>query len=78
MAANSMKYIKTCKSIRIESETLTKLKDMGFILQTIANELEEIADKDDYYKSLADDAWHASASLSDFLDAYNSEISPRD
>ena len=73
-----MKYVKTCKSIRIESKTLTKLKDMDFILKTIVHELEEIAGEDDNYKSLADDAWHASASLSDFLDAYNSEISPSD
>lgn len=73
-----MKYVKTCKSIRIESETLTKLKDMDFILKTIANELEKIAGEDDNYKYLADDAWNAYASLSDFLYAYNSEISPRD
>lgn len=73
-----MKYVKTCKSIRIESETLTQLKDMDFILKTIAHELEEIAGEDDNYKSLADDAWHAYASLSDFLYAYNNEISSSD
>jgi hypothetical protein len=73
-----MKYVKTCKSIRIDSETLTKLKDMDFILQTLALELEGIAGEDDDYKPLADDAWHASASLSDFLDAYKREVSPLD
>ena len=73
-----MKYIKTCTSIRIESETLTKLKDMDFILQALTSELEGIAGEDDNYKSLADEAWHASASLSDFLEAYENEVSPSD
>lgn len=73
-----MKYVKTCKSIRIEAETLTKLKNMDVILQTLALELDGIASEDDDYKSLADDALNASASLSDFLDAYKREVSPLD
>lgn len=73
-----MKYIKTCKSIRIEADTMKKLQDVNYILHTIALELEGITQEDDNYKSLADDAWHASASLEDFLDSYRREISYSD
>jgi len=69
-----MKYVQTYKAIRIDSQTLEKLKDVNYLLNTISLELEGLAGEDKNYKDIADDAWRASAALDDFLDAYQDEV----
>ena len=71
-----MRYIKTCKAIRMDYDTLKKLQDTNYMLETIAHELEGLAGEDDNYKDIANDAWHASASLDDFLQSYKREVNP--
>ena len=70
-----MKYIQTCKSIRMDRKTLEKLKETNYILETIAHELEGLAGEDPCYKDIADDAWKATACLDDFLESYKREVS---
>jgi len=69
-----MKYVQTYKAIRIDSQTLEKLKDVNYLLNTISLELEGLAGEDKNYKDITDDAWRASAALDDFLDAYQDEV----
>jgi hypothetical protein len=69
-----MKYVQTYKAIRIDSQTLEKLKDVNYLLNTISLELEGLAGEDKNYKDIADAAWHASAALDDFLTAYQDEV----
>lgn len=71
-----MRYIKTCKAIRMDYDTLQKLQDTNNILETIAHELEELAREDAEYRDLTDDAWKASGCLEDFLDSYKREVNP--
>ena len=71
-----MKYIKTYKAIRMDYDTLKKLQDTNYILETIAHELEGLAGEDDNYKDIANDAWQASACLDDFLQSYKREVNP--
>lgn len=71
-----MKYIKTCKAIRMDYDALKKLQDTNYMLETIAHELEELAQEDAEYKNLANDAWNASAGLYDFLESYKREVNP--
>jgi len=69
-----MKYVQTYKAIRIDGPTLEKLKDVNYLLETIALELEGLAGEDNYYRDIANDAQSASGALTDFLDAYQSKV----
>lgn len=69
-----MKYVQTYKAIRIDSQTLEKLKEVNYLLNTISLELEGLAGEDNNYKDIANDAWKASAALDDFLASYQYEI----
>lgn len=70
-----MRYIQTCKAIRMDYKTLEQLKETNRIIETIAHELDELAREDSNYKDIANDAWNASACLDDFLEAYKREVS---
>ena len=69
-----MGYIKTYKAIRIDRNTLDLLNQTNSILNDIVCELNELAKEDEVYNDFANDAWHAEASLDDFLVSYRREI----
>jgi hypothetical protein len=65
-----MNYIKETKAISISRKAWEQLKETNNILESIYNELSKIAESEDIYKDLADDAWRASACLDDFITSY--------
>lgn len=66
-----MKYIKTVKAVRIEHEVLEQLHETKDILESIKDDLTEIAEKDDYYNVLLEDATTAWCGICNFLYEYN-------
>ena len=65
-----MNYIKVTKAISIPREVWKQLKEANNILESIYNDLSEIAESDDIYEDLAKDALSASACLDDFMTSY--------
>jgi len=69
-----MRYVQTCKAIRIDSKVLKELEKVQNIMEAISDELKELADEDEYFSSIQKDASNASACLWDFLQSYDEEV----
>lgn len=65
-----MRLVQTCKSIRIDSGTLNKIKAAEELLDSIYTDLLELSKEDEHFTSIKDSAWDAYARVSDFLDHY--------
>lgn len=65
-----MKYVKTCKAIRMEGDTEKFLSNTLEVLQKIDSELETIAQEDEYFSSLESECWTACAALEDFIESF--------
>ena len=65
-----MKYVKTCKAIRMEGDTEKFLSNTLEVLQKIDSELETIAKEDEYFSSLEGDCWTACSALEDFIESF--------
>lgn len=68
-----MRYVQTCKAIRIDEKVLKQLEEAQKIMETISDELKELSDNDKHYFFIHEDASSASACLWDFLQSYNDE-----
>lgn len=66
-----MKYVKTVKAVRIEHEILKQLHETMDVLESIKDDLTEIAEKDDYYNGLLEDATSAWCGICNFLNEYD-------
>lgn len=65
-----MDYIKVTKAISISREAWARLKETNDMLDSIYTELLKIAESDDNYGDLANDAGKASTCLDDFITSY--------
>ena len=64
----------TTKVVMMDREERRILEDAKMTLDNMATSLENMAKKDDNLQWLADDCWHAGASLNDFLQSYESQF----
>ena len=66
--------MRATKVVMMDREERKILEEAKMTLDNMATSLENMAKKDDNLQWLADDCWHAYATLADFFQSYESQF----
>jgi len=69
-----MKYVKTCKAIRIDDEIMNKIYETRKIFEQLEEELEEIYENDHEYREVLCNIWNVGGCMDDFITSYKRAI----